>query len=450
MYTNLNLREKLIFGLFTFCWIFVISISSGWYQIFIFIVWPFAIVYYFHREISHPLVIYSMFFAIYSVFFPIYFYLTQSALVYPQGLLASFDDYVLSKTIFCNSIGYASFLFGVILSQKRYHSRVNYAINVFQNNILYKVPYFIILVLFCISLIPVYHILQYDFVSKNDIARSGQTFLRFYMIYHPLIVFLSIHILYLFEKNRWQSGLIVFAAFFLYFFIVFGITGERDVVVYFALILLIYISEIKRKVSPVTVLYLLFIGIFLFPVMHILKSFIIAPQVDSFRVLFSSGLENFFKGEFLSAGRNLYTIIYFTTDLYDGERISQDLLRFFRSNFLGINLHVLSTSEWYNRIYLENTGSGFGFSIVASGYLDFGYAGIILIMLPLGYILSFFYKQRLRNNLFYVLYLYVLLTMVYCIRQDIAVIINNSIKFGIIPVLILVIYSKIFRRKNYT
>ena len=440
--TQLLTGKKILYSCVLLTWLLIIFSLTSWAQLIAFSVAPCFIIWSMKSDVSHPLVIYSFFFLFYSISFP----------VLGLASIKLVDEDVLQKVVICEALGFTAFSFGVFLCSSKIPQRVLFN---YKNHSLhyklkpYRVPLLLLLIVFLLSLFPLFKITSLGLINKQEITKSGEFFLRTYSIFYPLILYIVAFVICQFEQGKERYSYIVMAISIVYFIVVLGITGERDVLFYLVLMLLIYLSDIRKKFSGGLVLGILLAGVILLPVSHMLKGYIIAEDKSNFDTILDNGFIGLLQGDFASAGNNLYNIIYYTNEYHNGERFINDIYRVFSSNLFGINEGAISSTKWYHMYFLNTNGAGRGFSIVAEGYLDFGYIGIILLMGMIGFFLQVLYRYRYLNSLMYVYYIFTLITACYCIRADMANFISNSIKFGLIPLLFISFCKLVFARGKY-
>ena len=350
------------------------------------------------------------------------------------------DKEILHKVVFCESLGFAAFVFGVLLCRSAIPRQV--LINYMEYRQRYKlrpyrVPIFLLLIILFVTFFPLFRISALGLINKQEITRSGEIFLRLYSLYYPLIIYTTAYAIACFENGKEKYAYVVMLLGVFYSTIALGITGERDILFYFTLMLLLYLCDIRKKIHGVVLIIILLSGVVLLPVSHMLKGFVIAEDKANISEVLKDGFVGLLQSDFTSAGSNLYNIVYYTNEFHYGERIRNDFLRVFSSSLFGINDNAISSTKWYKDYFINSNGAGRGFSIVAEGYLDFGYVGIVIIMFIIGFFLQTLYRYRYLNSLVYVYYTFTLMTACYCIRADMANFINNSLKLGFIPLLVI-------------
>lgn len=161
-----------------------------------------------------------------------------------------------------------------------------------------------------------------------------------------------------------------------------------------------------------------------------------------------------FQGEFLSAGRNLETILntYGEWDFFYGETIIWDLAR---SVIPGFIYAVQNSIGWFNNTFnpdIVAIGQGYGFSFIAEGYINFGYFGIVIWYLILSIVIHFLYKNSQRSTYWFIGYIYMIPYFIYIQRGDLSNFISPLLKqlivFTILFILLNSVMKQFKRRKN--
>lgn len=212
----------------------------------------------------------------------------------------------------------------------------------------------------------------------------------------------------------------------------FGITGERDLLFRgLLLVFLAYGALTKGRAYKfwhypalgVLVIYIL-------PFMQSLKGFLLPSNGGLHAQQFASIYWN----EFASAGRNLHNIIEWDVPFVYGETFSNAFVRYF--DFLGTNAQ--SSTQWYNQVirvaHLEGGTSGWGFSLVADAYINFGGVSVFISFLLIGALTSILYRAAARNGFAFVFYLMFIPTAIYVIRADLANLLSLTFKVNVVLV----------------
>jgi hypothetical protein len=176
----------------------------------------------------------------------------------------------------------------------------------------------------------------------------------------------------------------------------------------------------------------------------------------SFKALLLSGeiyvlkdwVLEFFGGEFLSSGRNLYEL--------NRHGFSEDW-GFFYNDLLrgllppGFGSRLMSATGWFHSIYRVDEGfagsSGWGLGFVAEGLLCSRTIGPFVLLGFVGGVVSVIYRARLNNKYNHVFYALAATSAVYCIRADIANFISMVFKLGLVAVYGPVLLAKVTRQR---
>ena len=177
-------------------------------------------------------------------------------------------------------------------------------------------------------------------------------------------------------------------------------------------------------------------------------------SIVNFLLLAYSLLVLLLSNEFISASRNFYSLLLYGVE-HNIYFLFNDIIRAFTPSILLPSLDIQSTGSWFNKIYrVENDfygTSGWGFSIIGTGYLVGGWWGIILITSIYSFVLSILYNMRIKSVYWYVFYLLAFTTAIYVIRGDMANFLSQVFKIGGLSVFSLFIIHRFFiriRKKN--
>ncbi|QLF94493.1 oligosaccharide repeat unit polymerase [Pseudomonas sp. ABC1] len=205
--------------------------------------------------------------------------------------------------------------------------------------------------------------------------------------------------------------------------------GERDI--FFRAAILMFLLFVDKKNMPafLSVLFVVILAVTIVPLSQGLKAVFLSGDID----FAGLDLSLVFSNEFISAGRNLYSLMYYGVD-NSFSFIFNDVLRAFVPSFFLSGAEIQSTSSWFDSVYRVENGfqgtSGWGFSIMAQGYLVSGYFGVFLIMAIAASILSLLYRRSYDGEYWYIFYLMALTTYVYIIRADFANLLSQVFKIG--------------------
>lgn len=220
----------------------------------------------------------------------------------------------------------------------------------------------------------------------------------------------------------------------------FGVTGERDIL--FRLGLLIYLCLMALKRGPTYrfwhFIVLSFTSVFLVNILQGLKGFLVASSDENP----TSRNVSIFLNEFFSAGRNLAYVLSRNIEPVGGETYIWAVERYFRVLFPD----TMSATQWFNSVVRVSFGdggtSGWGFSLVAEAYLNFGAVGIFLFFLFVGLLTSALYSLARRSTFWFIFYLLFIPTLVYVIRADFANFLSLVFKINIFIVGLIWVFGK--------
>lgn len=195
------------------------------------------------------------------------------------------------------------------------------------------------------------------------------------------------------------------------------IVGERDYIFRFVFVFLCVYMTFYRRGTFSFNMGVLFLLVMILPASQALKGVFVSGVAEG-DIYTMRGM---FFGEFTSAGRNLYMLI---------DHGVEDSWSYLYSDFMrGIipfasNFDFSSTAAWYNQAYRYDHGfsgsSGWGFSIVANGYVIARGLGVVIVMSLISLILNIFHKLAKSSIYLYMFYLMLLSGAIYTIRADFA------------------------------
>ncbi|MCB0333373.1 MAG: oligosaccharide repeat unit polymerase, partial [Bdellovibrionales bacterium] len=228
------------------------------------------------------------------------------------------------------------------------------------------------------------------------------------------------------------------------------ILGERDILLRpLAISLLAY--SVHRKSAKWVVLPLGAFALVSVPFLGALKSY--------FTLGFRLSHENEFLfspfyGEFLRVGKNLEVILH-RMDMWDyfyGETLLWDFARGLIPGFLYVPTNPTS---WFNDLFfgaLREEGGANGFSLLAEGYINFGYTGIVLWYSALSLFVHTFFRYSRRSVLALACYLYMVPFMIHVQRADFSNLISPLWKQLLLPITALMIgvsfHKALMRRRK--
>lgn len=300
-----------------------------------------------------------------------------------------------------------------------------------------KIVYWPILLFVLISL---FATMAGGYTSKRDILDSGSVFKNIgELFFYVLLVIVILHTLRSGRKLVTYKTLIVIFVGLGYFLLL----GERDV--FFRSSILAVLMLVDRKNIPVflSTLFIVSLAVVIVPLSQEFKAVFLSGDINIKR----QGLDLVFSNEFISAGRNVYSLMYYGVD-HSLSFLFGDVLRAFIPSVFMSDFDIQSTGSWFNSVYRVNNNfsgtAGWGFTIIGQGYLISGYWGVFVIMSIIAIIISLFYRRCYKSEYWYVFYLIALTTYIYIIRADFANLLSQVFKIGGLSVLGVYLAHRVF------
>lgn len=221
--------------------------------------------------------------------------------------------------------------------------------------------------------------------------------------------------------------LVLFYGFF--FLTIYLILGERDLLFSFGIALFFVLSMKANKFLMRKYYVFIFVVIFIGPYSQLFKSFLkgsasIDLSSKSFAV---NGFD-----DFMTTGYNSFRIY----NINKLETVQKNLIVDDIGNVLEL---TLNSGKWYNRVFLgrETGTTGLGFSLPLTGYLDYKYLGVFIVYGMVGIIIVLFYNNFKGNYIGLAFIIFLISLISYVQRQDLAYVLNFSVKFVFIPYIVL-------------
>lgn len=369
--------------------------------------------------ILHPLSWFPIFYFLYGTAFVIYEVLDKSNLIYINELIP------------LSFIGFIGFLSALIFFTKK--SELPNVDKIYSR----VVPYaWVIFASVCVLLI--IYVLGSGITSKREfidnLSGVGFLFIVFSML--PLVYCIKI-----LDEKKINFKSYIFILTLITLFIGFGVTGERDYIFRFFLFIFIIFYSL-RKYNPLIFLGLIGILLFVMPLTQEMKGYLISESGLGYEYDFD--VKILFFNDFYSAGRNLYYVLEKQLPLMYGETFIWDIKRFF--NFIYVDQK--STGAWFNdtfRVQYRDIGtSGWGFSLVAEAYMNFGKIGIFLLYFLIGIVSGALYNLSSKNIFLFLYYLLYIVVVIYITRADFANYLSLVFKINLIIVFTIFFMLKIF------
>ncbi|HDR8073367.1 TPA: oligosaccharide repeat unit polymerase, partial [Bacillus cereus] len=283
---------------------------------------------------------------------------------------------------------------------------------------------------------------------KLDIYESGN--IINIIAFRAVLLLIILYIYRLTEKflfnNQIDTGLIIKTGIVIMLMVIFS--GERDILFRYVVItglILYYFKIIKNIHLPL----LIPVAVIAMPLTHVYKYYFLdgTTRVSSLDANTNIFFE-FLSGEFVTASRNLQVLINnssMTEGLYNGYTILNATLR---TLFLDTDFSLIS---WYNDTFFPQlTKTGYGFTLVGEGYVNWGYWGIVIVFSIFGLFIKLLYKKSNKNIYYFTIYIYTIPIYMYSIRADLTNIFSPFVKQLLFSMLLIYIFNRIMiRSKKY-
>ncbi|UIJ40620.1 oligosaccharide repeat unit polymerase [Vibrio kanaloae] len=220
--------------------------------------------------------------------------------------------------------------------------------------------------------------------------------------------------------------------------------GERDILFSFLIILLMVYSFFNKDKIPTVYIIASFL-LFLIPILGEYKN--LFTKTEFKEIEYSNIFILILNGEFRSAGYNMdYILNHYDEPFRYGYSIFED---FMRSVVPGFIFEFSNSVGWYNRTYhpeIVAMGRGYGFSLSAEGFINFGYLGVFIWYMLIGTLISFLHNLAFKSTLFFSVYIVAIPMFIYSIRGDMSTLLSPLIKAIFIPLIFIVICERFFVR----
>ncbi|MEX1014117.1 MAG: hypothetical protein WDZ80_03070 [Candidatus Paceibacterota bacterium] len=299
----------------------------------------------------------------------------------------------------------------------------------------------VLVILILINAFILFTVLTSGATSKIGISKPLKLTGSFSTIF--LTVIFALRLLRL-KKSLYRDSFIVYLSLFMLLFVL--VLGERDALFRILFLFVVVFFDKNQKGSPLILMMVLITVAILVPISQAFKAVTMSGELN----LPKFGYAMIFSNEFISASRNLYSLMLYEVE-HNFMFLYTDLLRAVSPTFLLSDLNVFSSTQWFNGTFRVVNGfsgtSGWGFGIVAQGFLLGGGAGVIVVMTLFSSIICFFYNQRFNSIYFYIFYLLMLTTAIYCIRADMANFISQSFKISGLMIMLVILGHELFKSK---
>lgn len=357
-------------------------------------------------DLSHPYSWYSMVFFLYSIGYPIMYFNS-----------ITYDVYVMTESLMlCQWMALVTFL--CVVSPRK----IDYAnLRTLGDRLVSSKPILVIAAL--MVFIAVLEVSTGGYSHKRDIYGSGSLVVS--LGFRMALVFTTVFAHNLttvgLAKISLPRSLTLFSFMTIGFLVLFS--GERDllyrlVVVFF---FIYYVVFQNQKLNKRTVM-LGTLGVFSLPLLNKYKYFGLTGVTRS---TYNSFVLNFITSDFVSASKNLQIILLdeSTRGQFGGLTWLSAFSRALKLDEI-LQFEALSPIKWYNQTYFAPNRSGQGFSLVAEGYVNFGYFGIFILFMFVGFLVRRIYHRSNKGSFHFLFYVLSVPVFMYSIRADLANIIS--------------------------
>jgi len=302
----------------------------------------------------------------------------------------------------------------------------------------------------CLSVIFVS--LYYQITS--GITNRYQKILNYSPLYYVdfLYFFLNISIcIYLLNIKRRKRKLR-----YLYIFLYFGflllsflISGHRNIVFRYILILVLLYDTMWEKIGKIKLLIATFVLILISTVSNDYKMYLLKSNNNGIIETNTDLLYTFFGSELRTPSENLSTVLMSVPseiDFFYGETFIWDISQGLSIGFISSRTNFQNTSVWFTKTFFPSIwdlGGGVGFTLVGTAFINFGLFGVIAIFSLLGMINKVLYKKSSYSAWWFVLYINFIPIVIYSIRSDFSVLLAQTLKHTLVPMFFLSILSNV-------
>lgn len=330
-----------------------------------------------------------------------------------------------------------------------------------------------------LAAIGVSDVLYQGFTQKTDIVLYGSWVTRLGFGLNMTATCVAVFLIKQFVEGRRPAAYATIICFVAIGVIIVTLVGERNFLFRFLVIALFVIHIAHRKVSIGMFLLLGIIASLLISVMGTLKMVAVSEQVfgsvaPSFEEIV--GLSRFLVNpsvvndpaplfyakfllvmalgnEFMTAGNNLAIVVTrvpYEIPFQNGWTLINDVFRALQPGFL-VHQEANNTTFIFNWLmFPENTerGGGQGFSLIGTGYFNFGTAGVILVMSVFGAAVRGAYRWAGKSPLGLAFFLGFIPVAISAARGDLSGPISQSLKHVLLPLVLMMVVSYLRDRRQ--
>ncbi|AXF55310.1 O-antigen polysaccharide polymerase Wzy [Salicibibacter kimchii] len=382
-------------------------------------------------DLTHPFFWFLPFFLLYSIASPLILIINDE----------SFNSGVVNEALFLNWLAIITFVavIGVRINSINLKEQNNYFTGFNNMAIISKPLLFIFLIGGSLFVIDYY-------ISGNTekIGSTENTTLGFLSVSYHAVSLLYAFVLVNKINSKQKLPVVLITGMLVWSFMVFAFIGERDVILKQIWISMFVIHVFYKNIPRPLIITMGLVGLATVPILQHLKNFLAAGQTRGF--LSDNFIVDILRSEFSAATSNLKVILtnFNQYEFFYGETLWWAI----KNGLFGIGI---SPNRWYNDTFFSNTAFGQGFSIVAEGYINFGYVGVIIWFIIIGFYIKFLYARAFNSSIWMVVYIVSMPIIVYIIRADLTNFTAQVFKHIVLGTLIIFLVQKILtkRKGNY-
>lgn len=371
----------------------------------------------------------------------VFFYYLYS-ISYPTFLLLIGDSADLSYLLDATNAAYLGIFFAVTAFPPKSKSTNSPRLSRGFSQYLYWISFTLLPILIAFSVLV---IVKHGLGSKREINDSGGVLSYINLCVYALYVYASIYICNLIASRN--SYYLKFSFLLILGFVYLLLVGERDILFRYLFVIGIFWLSITDKFKSYYYILGLVLILGVVSISQQMKNLLLTGSLYEAR---ENGLAWFFYNDFISGSRNLYHVIKFGNDDDGINLLTGDILRFF--NGFGLTENVRSATQWYNEEYRHvhqfSGKSGWGFSIVAEFYYEYGNGGVFLGMFMLMSVTNIIYNCFWKSVIGRVFLLLYYSAFIYSFRSDLANFLGLTIKWGVVIIVFAYIFYLILLRAS--
>ncbi len=384
-------------------------------------------------DITHPMLWFSISFALYS---------TSYSLIYILGYPA-ISGYSKENTLL--SLIALSVVLLIVGVKKydigQYFKSKNYTMMSSKSN--KKITEFILKILLVVLIICIIGLSRASFNHKNELLSERNAFFilgvyctRFSTFFCCLYMLLFLNI----DRKKTRFFILSFAILITLFSL---FTGERDAMLRFFTVTIVSLF-ITKQISKKMLIFLIPLGMLILILSRYFKYYFVSGVINN-SIKEQSYIYSFLTSDFNSAGENLQILINnsWTKSLYGFYLIVIDFISPFIPGRVLINV-----GNWFNNTFYPGSYSR-AFTLTGEGYIIGGILGIVTVFSILGFAIKLFYRKSIKNVYWLAAYIYSIPTIISAFRSTLGIITTALIRIVLFSIFIINFFNVIMNKKTH-